>query len=71
MTEKIETERIKGVDLKPGMYVHTWCGTHRIVKIRPYTGPYDFICGIMIFPGVTGMSIEKDSYYDVVVVRDG
>jgi len=57
---------VNGKDLRAGMHIETWFGTHRIVRIAPYVGPFVFICGIMLFPDGKGMSIETKSKYDIV-----
>ncbi len=62
----MNTTYVKGKDLKPGMYMVTWFGTHPITAIDPYTGPFDFICGIARYPGKSGMSIETKGTYEVV-----
>lgn len=61
---------VKGKDLKPGMHIETWFGTHMIQRIDPYTGPFSFICGIAMFPGKSvGMSIEANGTFTVITTN--
>ncbi len=62
----MKIKQVNGKDLKSGMHLETWFGTQRIARIDPYTGPFTFVCGIMIFPDGKGMSIETNSKYDVI-----
>ncbi len=55
-------EEVRNEDLRVGDMVHLWCGYQRIVAIKKYTGPHEFIFGIVdTVPGV-GFSLEKGGY---------
>ncbi len=44
----LEIEEVPDADLRVGDVVDVLGGYGRIVEIRPYTGPIDFIIGIMV-----------------------
>lgn len=58
--------KVDSAELEVGMGVKTWFGTHTIIDIEPYVGPFDFIIGILVFSNGTKMSIEKDRTLDVL-----
>lgn len=62
----METKSTKARDIKIGMYLKLWFGTHQLVKIRPYVGPFSFVMGIMLFANGTEMSMCDTDMYEVV-----
>ncbi|MCM3272614.1 hypothetical protein [Paenibacillus elgii] len=50
-------------DVKAGMGLKTWFGTHTVIRISPYTGPFDFVLNILEFSNGTKMSNEKNAMY--------
>lgn len=62
--------QVRAEDLTPGMNVRMWYGTHRIMRIDPYHGPFedDGCIGLVNFAaGVVGTSIWRGRLYDVEV----
>jgi len=55
----------RGAELASGDTVTTWYGNHAILEILPYTGPFDFLCGIARF-AVAEMTIERNGLYEVL-----
>ncbi|MFM0562161.1 hypothetical protein [Paraburkholderia sediminicola] len=58
--------RRRGAELVSGDVLRTWFGNQTILEMRPYTGPFEFICSIARFPAAE-MSIVRDSLYDVML----
>jgi len=62
------TELKRGCELKRGDVLHTWFGNQTILQVLPYSGPFDFICGVAKFPDAE-MSIVCDGRYEVLFTR--
>ena len=61
----------RGSELKVGDVIRTCFGDQPIVQILPYTGPFDFVCGIACMPGrksAMEMSIERDAIYELTLI---
>jgi hypothetical protein len=58
--------RRRGAELVSGNVLRTWFGNQTILEMRPYTGPFGFICGIARFPA-TEMSIVRENLYEVML----
>jgi hypothetical protein len=56
---------IKAEDIKTGMGIKTWFGTHTVVAIKPYTEPFDFTYSILTFSNGSRMTTEKGHYYEL------
>ncbi|MDR6449635.1 hypothetical protein J2794_005773 [Paraburkholderia terricola] len=52
------TELKRGCDLKRGDMLRTWFGNQTILELLPYSGPFDFICGVAKLPDAE-MSIDR------------
>ena len=52
-------------DVKVGMGIKTWFGTHTVAKIIPYNGPFDFVLNILVFSNGSKMSNTKNSSYNL------
>jgi hypothetical protein len=48
--------------------LRTWFGNQTILQVLPYSGPFDFICGVAKFPDAE-MSIVCDGRYEVLFTR--
>jgi hypothetical protein len=59
-------EKVKAENVKVGLGLKLWFGKHTVVRILPYTGPFDFIINIMEFSNGSKMSNEKNSTYELV-----
>jgi hypothetical protein len=64
----METIQIKPQDLKPGMVLKTWFGSHTLKRIDPYNGPFDFVYGVAVFVGIPSqMSLETNGRVEVYI----
>ena len=66
----LATKLVCGEDIRAGMHIQTWFGMQQIARIDPYTGPHDFVIGVMRFSSGHGMSIASGDMFDVVVVEE-
>lgn len=57
-------KNLSAKDVKVGMGLKTWFGTHTVVKILPYTGPFDFVLNILVFSNGAKMSNESNAMYE-------
>ena len=55
----------RGCDLKRGDVLRTWFGNQTILDMLPYSGPFDFICGVAQLPDAE-MSIVRSELYEVL-----
>lgn len=55
-----------GRELASGDIVRTWFDDQTILTMLPYTGPFEFVCGVAQFPSAE-MSIERDGVYEVLL----
>jgi hypothetical protein len=58
--------QVNAEDVKEGMGIKTWFGTHTVSKIIPYNGPFDFVLNILVFSNGSKMSNEKNSVYELI-----
>jgi hypothetical protein len=61
MIDPTNTESVPNESLKVGDMVDA-LGWKRIVAIRPYRGPFDFILGIVDTDAGCGFSLERGGY---------
>lgn len=61
--EKIITAQ----EVKVGMVLKTWFGTHTVIKIEPYTGKYDFCINVIAFSNGTEMANERYAMYTQII----
>lgn len=59
-------DKVKAENVKIGMGLKTWFGTHTVINIEPYKGTFDFILNTLVFSNGTRMSNEKCVTYDLV-----
>ncbi len=58
---------VKAQNVKVGMGLKTWFGTHTVVRIDPYEGPFkDFSLNILVFSNGTRMTNVKNHIYKVM-----
>lgn len=57
---------VNSEDIKVGMFIKTWFGTHRIVELIPYTTPFDFTLNIMTFEDGSQMTNCKNQIWTLV-----
>jgi len=57
---------VKAEDLKVGMGLRTWLGTHTIIGLFPYVGPFDFVLNIIAFSNGMSMSNVKGAVYETL-----
>lgn len=57
--------KIDAADVKVGMGLKMWFGSHTVSKIIPYIGPFDFVLNILVFSNGTKMSNEENATYEV------
>lgn len=58
-------KRVYAENIKVGMGVKTWFGTHTVINILPYIGPHDFVLNILEFSNGSKMSNERNAVYEV------
>ncbi|RKE23737.1 hypothetical protein B0G76_8417 [Paraburkholderia sp. BL23I1N1] len=58
--------RKRGSELASGDVLRTWYGDHTILDVLPYTGPFDFPCGIAHMP-CADMTIDRNGLYEVLL----
>ena len=58
--------RVSGENVKVGMGLKTWFGSHTVINILPYNGPFDFVLNILVFSNGSKMSNTKNSRYNLV-----
>lgn len=58
-------ERIKAENVRVGMGLRTYLGTHTVVNIEPYVGPFDFVLNILVFSNGSKMSNTTNDIYDL------
>ncbi|MFL9860019.1 hypothetical protein PQR72_30515 [Paraburkholderia madseniana] len=62
------TELKRGCELKRGDVLRTWFGNQTILEMLPYSGPFDFICGVAKLPDAE-MSINRGGLYEVLFAQ--
>lgn len=62
------TELKLGCELKRGDVLRTWFGNQTILEMLPYSGPFDFICGVAKLPHAD-MSIDRGGLYEVLFTQ--
>jgi hypothetical protein len=64
------TDLKRGCELKRGDVLRTWFGNQTILEMLPYSGPFDFICGVAKarLPDAD-MSIDRGALYEVLFTR--
>lgn len=50
----------------PGTGIKTWFGSHTVVSVMEYVGPFHFIHNILRFSNGLEMSTEKGRYLELV-----
>jgi hypothetical protein len=58
--------KVNAENVKVGMGVKTWFGTHTITNIISYNGPFDFVLNILVFSNGSRMSNEKHARYEIM-----
>lgn len=62
MSTSVRSEDIKPGDVLSLWYVH---GGAVVVSVEPYTGPFDFICGIAHIANAGPISLEKGRTFEL------
>ena len=63
--EALKETRIPAEKVQVGDTIKTWFGTHRIIKIEPYTGSHtDIVLNVLVFENGYKMSNEKGAMYN-------
>lgn len=55
---------INAEDIKVGTGLQTWFGTHSVIALKPYNGPFDFILCIARFSNGSEMSLIRGDEYE-------
>lgn len=57
--------KVAAEQVRAGIGLKTWFGTHTVIKILPYAGPFDHILNILVFSNGKRMSNEKYAMYEL------
>ena len=55
----------RGEELKKGIGIKTWFGTHTIIEIVEYNGPFDFIVSVARLSNGSSISIAENSIFEI------